>query len=89
MPANVRRGNWGAYRFIRAGQLTETTRRPRTSMFSLSSRHTNQTLLVIAQNLRDVDAPWAGLATEAGARMRHIAFAPTNGGVIGGRGDVQ
>ena len=89
MPANVRRGVWGRYRFNRAGQLTETTGRPRTSMFALSSKHSNQTLLVIAQALRDVSAPWAGLATETGARMRHIAFAPNDGGLVGGRGDVQ
>ena len=89
MPANVRRGVCGRYRSIRATRFTETTGRPMTSMFALSSKHTNQTLLVIAQGRRDVNAPWAGLASETGARLWHIAFAPTDGGVFGGREVVQ
>ena len=88
-PGSLRKGQWKAYRFIRAGRFTETTGRPMTSMFSLSPEHTNQTLFVIAQALRDVGAPWAGLASETGARFRHVALSPTNGGVAGGRGVVQ
>ena len=88
-PGSLRKGQWKRFRFIRAGRFTESGGRPMTSMFALSPEHTNETLFVIAQNLRDVDAPWAGLASETGARFSHIGLAPTNGGVIGGRGDVQ
>ena len=88
-PGSLRKGQWKSYRFIRAGRFTETTGRPMTSMFSLSPEHTNQTLFVIAQALRDVGAPWAGLASETGARFRHVALSPANGGVAGGRGVVQ
>ena len=88
-PGSLRQGQWKTYRFIRAGVFSEATGRPATRMFSLSPEHTNQTLFVIAQNWRDVDAPWAGLASETGARFSHIGLAPTNGGVIGGRGVVQ
>ena len=80
-PGSLRKGQWKVYRFIRAGEFSPVTGRPRTRMFALSPEHTNQTLFVIAQALRDVGAPWAGLATETGARFSHAGLAPVNGGV--------
>ena len=50
----------------------------RTVRFQLGTNYTNEALLVLAKQLRDVDAPFTGLCNENGSFFSHIGTTSMN-----------